>query len=150
MSQETITVTHILVPLDGSPQAEHAIPWAADLARRYSAQLVLFRVGHRPEMWSAQDVPSIDLFFEKEEGQCTAYLAEAKAKLADAGLNIRTEYSLGSPAQCILDMSAELHGSMIVMTSHGRDGLTRWVMGSVAEKVARHADCPVVLIRQPK
>mgnify|MGYP002682564070 CR=1 FL=1 len=82
MSQETITVTHILVPLDGSPQAEHAIPWAADLARRYSAQLVLFRVGHRPEMWSAQDVPSIDLFFEKEEGQCVAYLAEAKAKLS--------------------------------------------------------------------
>ena len=142
-----VSVGHILLPLDGSPKSEHALPWALELADRYDAQLILLRVGPRPEVWSPLDPP--DVYLDEQESRCMKYLLSVESRLTDGKVPIRAEYALGSASQCILDRAKELGDCIIVMNSHGRDGVPRWLLGSVAEKVTRHAECPVFLVRQP-
>lgn len=140
-------VNSILVPLDGSPLSELALPWACDLAERYGAQLILFRVGLLPDVWSLQDAPEMESRMEELETQCMKYLAEVQVKVK---VPVKSEYAVGNATQRIVERSNDPEVSLVVMNSHGRDGLTRWMIGSVAEKVARHAGCPVFLIRQPE
>ena len=75
------------------------------------------------------------------------YLAEVQVKIS---LPVKSEYAVGNATQRIVERSTQPDVSLIVMNSHGRDGLTRWMIGSVAEKVARHAACPVLLVRKPE
>lgn len=138
----------ILVPLDGSPLSELALPWATDLAQRYGAQLILFRVGLTPEVWSLQDAPEMDARMDELETQCMKYLAEVQVRIT--AVPVKSEYGVGNATQRIVERSNQPDVSLVVMNSHGRDGLTRWMIGSVAEKVARHAGCPVLLIRKPE
>ena len=140
-------VNSILVPLDGSPLAEQSLPWACDLAERYGAQLILFRVGILPDVWSLQDAPEMESRMDELESQCMKYLAEVQVKIS---LPVKSEYAVGNATQRIVERSTQPDVSLIVMNSHGRDGLTRWMIGSVAEKVARHAACPVLLVRKPE
>ena len=143
----SVSVHSILLPLDGSPIAEQALPWAVELADRYSAQLILLRVAPRPEFWSPLDAP--DTYLDEQETRAMKYLLGVESRLTDGKVPIQAEYSLGNPAQCILDRAKELGDCIIVMNSHGRDGVSRLMLGSVAEKVARHAACPVFIVRVP-
>ncbi len=146
MDKKTPAISNILVPLDGSPRAESAIPWALELARHHQANLILFRVGMRPEVWSPLDPATV--YLEEQEARCMGYLMEIEASLKpNHEVVISSEYAMGNAAQCILDRATELRDPLIVMNSHGRDGLSRWLLGSVAEKVSRHAVCPVFLCR---
>lgn len=143
-------ITSILVPLDGSPSAELALPWAFDLAEKYGARVILLRVGILPDVWSLQDAPILDTRMDELETQCMKYLLEVEARLKERQVPVVAEYGVGNATQRIVERSQQPDCSMIVMNSHGRDGLTRWMIGSVAEKVARHAGCPVLLIRKPE
>lgn len=143
-------IQSILVPLDGSPLSELALPWAFDLAEKYSAQVVLLRVGILPDVWSMQDAPEMDTRLDELETQCMKYLLDVETRLKDRNVPVKAEYGVGNATQRIVERSQQPDCSMIVMNSHGRDGLTRWMIGSVAEKVARHAACPVLLIRKPE
>jgi nucleotide-binding universal stress UspA family protein len=86
---------------------------------------------------------------DEQESRCMKYLLGVEARLTDGKVPIRAEYTLGNPAQCILDRAQELGECLIVMNSHGREGLSRLWLGSVAEKVSRHATCPLFLVRHP-
>ena len=141
-------ISSILVPLDGSPLSEQSIPWAVDLAEKYQAQLILFRVGLLPDVWSLQDAPEMDSQLEELESQCMKYLLTIKVRLQ--GHKVKAEYAVGNATQRIVERTNQPDCSLVVMNSHGRDGLSRWMIGSVAEKVARHAACPVLLIRKPE
>ncbi|MBN9420060.1 hypothetical protein ABS71_14890 [bacterium SCN 62-11] len=143
-------IESILVPLDGSPLAELALPWAFDLAEKYGARIILLRVGILPDVWSLQDAPQMDTRMDELETQCMKYLLEVETRLQDRKVPVTAEYGVGNATQRIVERSQQPDCSMIVMNSHGRDGLTRWMIGSVAEKVARHAGCPVLLIRKPE
>lgn len=143
-------IQSLLVPLDGSPLAEVALPWAFDLAEKYGARIILLRVGILPDVWSLQDAPHMDTRLDELETQCMKYLLEVETRLKDRKVPVQAEYSVGNATQRIVERSQQPDCSMIVMNSHGRDGLTRWMIGSVAEKVARHAGCPVLLIRKPE
>jgi nucleotide-binding universal stress UspA family protein len=146
---DPIAVQSIVIPLDGSDYAERALPWGLDMAKKFQARLVLLRVGPRPEMGSLVDAQAIAGRLDELEKDCTQYLNRIQASLAESGLNVSSEYVMGSPSQSIVERSQQPGCSVIVMTSHGREGLSRWLIGSVAEKVSRHAACPVMLIRQP-
>ena len=148
MTHQEVSIQSILVPLDGSPASEQALPMALDLATRYGAQLILLRVALRPEIWSLQGAPALEDRVDEHKALCLKYLHEVQSRLDSASLMVSVEYALGNPSHCIVDRSKELGCSLIVMNSHGRDGLTRWLLGSVAEKVVRHASCPVMLVRQ--
>ena len=143
--------TRIIVPLDGSKLAESALPEAKQLAKLTGAELVLIRVVD----YSARDkFGDFGLLYEYEAmAQALAEERElAKAYLADM---VRTIEAEGSPvsatlvdgiaAKAIVGMTEP--GDVIVMATHGRTGMKRWFIGSIAEDVLRHATVPVLLVR---
>lgn len=141
----------ILVPLDGSPLSEGALAPALEVARRFEAQVVLFRTSVLPEHLMVSPVPvSPATYAEIEQSILDTtrdYLDDMKARHLDAGVPIQTANASGEAAKEILDFAQAQGIDLIVMSTHGRSGFQRWLFGSVAEKVMRHAPCPVLAVR---
>ena len=133
----------ILVPLDGSPRAEHAIPIAARLARASGGSVILLRVVNEAhEYWSSMTVSSSML------AEAERYLAELKASPDLQAVSTETLVLSGRAAPSILSAASSSHVGVIVMCSHGYTGMKRWALGSVAEKVTQAAVIPVLLLRE--
>ena len=137
-------VKTILVPLDGSSLAEAALTPAMEIARESGGRLVLLRaaVGHRGPMADPTDA-QVEAVREAEQ-----YLAEAKARVATAGVaDAETSVWYGPPVEAIVEAARFRKADLIVMSSHGRSGLGRLVLGSIAESVLRSTSVPILLIR---
>ena len=138
----------LLVPLDGSPRAEQAIPVALDLAQKYQARIVLLQVCTNPVTLSHYYDPGPHEEQLKQSEQISEqYLTELAAQISQQGVGVDHDCVRDQPAQAILTRASHLEEPLIVMTSHGRDGLLRWLLGSTAEKIVRHAECPVMIVR---
>jgi nucleotide-binding universal stress UspA family protein len=134
----------ILVPLDGSAVAEAALTPAADLAREADAKLVLLRAGeaHTRPMADAVDA-QVRIMREVRE-----YLASVHGQMTTAGVaDVETSAWYGSPVESIVEAARYRHPDLIVMSSHGRSGVARLVMGSVTERVLRATTVPILVIR---
>lgn len=138
----------IMVPLDGSKQAEAALEYACDLAQKYSASLHLIRVCWGPMQVLLEGEPVLNRpeSLQLEEESAQKYLQQLEEALRVQGQVCQVETATGDPAECIIDSVAEHAIDLIVITSRGRTGLKRFLMGSVAERVARHAGCPVLIV----
>jgi nucleotide-binding universal stress UspA family protein len=139
----------ILVPLDGSELAERALEPGKDLAKALQADLYLLRVTSSAHQM-LETVSMKEVFDEMEEKEVEEADDYLKSKYVDAaGKDVFSEVVLakGSVAETIIDYAAEHEVDIIVMSSHGRTGLQRWVYGSVAEKVLRSACCATMIIR---
>lgn len=137
----------ILVPLDGSTPAEAALEQAKYLAQASGGTIHLARVCQRQTLESMADARSADELVHLEETRCQNYLENMRSKLAAEGY--RADYQVlpaGSPAVRLLENLEARDIDLLVMSSHGRTGLNRMLMGSVAEKLARHAPCPVLVV----
>lgn len=144
--------TRILVPLDGSELSEQALPVAMDVAHRYGSEIVLLRATQIPDMVvdvTGLPVASLAEMRRNEELGMREYLDGWQKRIADAGLPCRIVTRVDGAAQGILAQAENDDISLIVMSTHGRSGFNRWVQGSVAERVARRAPCPVLLVRTP-
>ena len=153
----------ILVPVDFSASSDQALRVAIDLARSSEAKLVLVHV-HEPVVFSARRLrdasPMAVLGLSALEGLTSEVdskpLFDSRLEALQQGLletsGVRVEARLraGSAAAEIIDVAFEEHSDLIVMGTHGRTGLPRWLMGSVAETVVRHACCPVLTLRIPE
>lgn len=144
----------IVVPLDGSDLAEHALPLASMLSREASVPLVLVQSVYWSELGVTGGFPdgygtlmSAEIAIEAAEAGAKEYLAETVAKLAAQGVTAEPVISLVPATDAILDAVEESHAGLIVMTTHGRGGLGRFVYGSVADRVLRAASVPVLLVR---
>jgi nucleotide-binding universal stress UspA family protein len=84
---------------------------------------------------------------EEQREQATGLVARASQSLRDAGFTVTTAIEEGNPKVVIIDSAAQWHADLIVVGSHGRKGLDRFLMGSVSEAVARHARCSVQIVR---
>jgi len=138
----------ILVPLDGSKVAEGALPHAKELAYAVGAELILLNVGANPAMDFAFSDPGLaqNAMAEQEErGQ--KYIAEIENELKAAGFKTSTQLRVGSVAEVILGVAEELQVDVIAMSTHGRTGPARWLLGSIAERVVHNSKVPVLLIR---
>jgi nucleotide-binding universal stress UspA family protein len=135
----------ILVPLDGSAQAEAVLPYARQLAKSYGAELVLFRVAVASPL--ALD-PVVSWAGAVEEAR--NYVVDLTARQRDGEVKIIAKARWGDPVEEILAYVDEGIIDLITMTTHGRSGLKRWVLGSVAENVLRRASVPVLLVRAPE
>lgn len=142
----------ILVPLDGSELSEKALAHAEAIAGQFGSQLFLARVCETvplpvmPEM----AVPSLDYVqLEKAEAEeeARAYLAAARERLVDKGFEVTSLVLEGPVSESILDAAAAQEIDLIVMSTHGRSGLGRWIFGSVANKVLQGAPCPMLIVR---
>jgi nucleotide-binding universal stress UspA family protein len=140
----------IFVPLDGSSRAERALDLAALLAR----QTTMREPAREPLLILFQAValsPWLDLDEREAERTqavetATRYLEEQAERLQSEGITVETSVRLGNPAEAILEQTVARQVELIVMSTHGRSGLARWALGSVAERVARTAPVPVLLL----
>jgi nucleotide-binding universal stress UspA family protein len=150
-TQEAPVFDRIVVPLDGSELAEQALPAAEELARLSDAPLHLIRVVDlaRLERYGAYglavEYAGFDMVATEERQVAEQYLAEMATKLGERGATVTTEIVDGPTTRVLV--GATKPGDTLVMASHGRTGMSRWFLGSVAEEVVRHATVPVLLIR---
>lgn len=132
----------ILVPLDGSRLAEHALPAARRIAGETGATIVLVRVAHAADLFTAPLAAPTAAVQEAD-----TYLWQTQQTLVRDGFTVRTEVLCRDPAEAIV-LAATIHDAdLIVMSTHGRSGFSRAVLGSVAEQVLHMAPVPVLLVR---
>ena len=157
----------IVVPLDGSKLAECALPYAEELMKGCdTGEVILLSVTEQVRGWTqALEAPEISnasdelrvqrpssgmtITFGKMQRQAERYLGKIKKGLAAKGIQARTEVLLGKPADQIVNFAKDNGADVIVMSSHGRSGPSRWAYGSVADKVLRASCVPVLMIRAP-
>jgi len=144
---------HLLVPLDGSHLAEAALPHALELASKFNSEISLVWVIQPPHliMTAANGSVYAQLLTEmrnQSEQDAHAYLTDHQESLQQQGFIVHTQVTEGeNVADALLQVASDLEVDAIVMSTHGRGGLSRWVFGSVADKVLRYAAVPVLLIR---
>jgi nucleotide-binding universal stress UspA family protein len=142
--------TQILVPLDGSPLSEQAIPCAMTLSRGLAAELVLFGAVSIPcdtqEILDKAGVKA-DALLEQLEAEADEHLRGMVKQLREAGLTARHVVHCGPAAEAIVGYAEQMDVRQIVMATHGYTGPNRWTHGSVAERVLQSASVPVLLVR---
>jgi nucleotide-binding universal stress UspA family protein len=140
-----LPVHTILHPTDFSEQSGHAFEPAGALARDYGARLIVLHVAEPPFLIHGETLLPPDP--EILSGEAKAQLDRLEVPVA----NVRAERRLkeGDPAAEILRAAREALADLIVMGTHGRTGLVRLLMGSVAEQVVRKAPCPVLTVKTP-
>jgi nucleotide-binding universal stress UspA family protein len=149
MAQVSVPFKSILVPLDGSPLAEQALPLAARIARFAGGKLRLALVHQLPpaplDPIAAKMFTSIELASRKSE---RAYLRGRQAKLREEGFKLSSAVTLtGAVGPTLAQYVRELSVELVVMATHGRGGVRRAWLGSVADYLIRHLEVPVVLVR---
>ncbi len=141
----------ILVPLDGSPRAERALPVAARIAQASAGSVVLLQVISPPVDCSGGLAPApliTEQLFETELAEATSYLTTMTQSEQLREIPTQTEVRFGLPVPHILGVVESQAVDLIVLCSHGRTGFTRWVLGSVAQRVIHHSPVPVLVLRE--
>jgi len=146
---------NIIVPLDGSGLAEQILPMVSELALRLKAAVILFRACEMPSpVYSGgHGFHSVKAFEDLGVANAAAqdYLHEQAEAMRKAGVaTVACVSREGLSADEIISIAQHTANSLIAMSSHGRSGPGRWFLGSVAETVARHANCPVLVFRPPQ
>jgi nucleotide-binding universal stress UspA family protein len=140
----------LLVPLDGSAFAEHALPFALSIARRAGASINLVKV-HIPFTKAYADSPSLfsDQVEDKVIAQERAYLDEMTKRIAGASALPVASALLESevPSETLNRHAATSRADLIVMTTHGHGPFSRFWLGSVADEMVRRATTPILLVR---
>lgn len=141
----------VVVPLDGSELAERALPHAHLLADALELRVMLVHVvGNLADYYGPMEtVPEADGDGQEGEHQeGAAYLSQVREREQHTRIASAEEVVLsGHPTETVIELVRELPGAMVVMTTHGRSGPGRWLLGSVADQVVRHAERPVLLVR---
>jgi len=140
--------TKILVPLDGSALAERAIVHAEEIARGTGAEIILLNVIQAPLSKFPEASVAEELKATVEEAaKARAYLTAIASRLSAAGLKARCEVLEGTADAAILGYAHDRDVDILVMSTHGRTGLSKAVMGSVAENVMLTTKRPVMLVK---
>ena len=151
MSDVSKMYKRILLPLDGSELAEQALPHAIAQAERFQAELILFRV--------IEPLPRVgggmsQTAFERAEGEmkvwAQGYLEDLSASVKGQGIPVQVVTMKGNAGKAIVQFAEANQVDLIVISTRGHSGLSRWLMGSVADRVLRGAKVPVLLVRAQK
>jgi nucleotide-binding universal stress UspA family protein len=148
----------IVVALDGSQLAERILPHVEPLAERFGSSITLLRATIPPSDVVAGDVvvgappvagPLVDPtpVVHEERKEATKYLDRLTADLRRRGFKVERVVPEGPVAEQIVEHAKKVGADLVALTTHGRSGLGRLVLGSVADAVVRHAPCPVLLVR---
>ena len=164
----------ILVPLDGSELAEAILPYVEEIGQRCEpAEVVLLRVVRLPSSRSGAvfrpqadqytkptpvtrtdaEIAQHPIYREQElataRAEVEASLQPVVQRLRDAGISVEAKVAFGRPAYQIVRFAEREGMVLIAMSTHGRSGLTRWILGGVADRVSRGTRLPVLLVRPP-
>jgi len=137
----------ILVPTDFGPSSDHALAYALELAKALAAEVVLLHTYELPIIGFPDGAIVATPEMATRLGEAAeSGMKAALAAHANAGVPLRSVIKQGVSWQTIVDYAQEIGAGMIVMGTHGRRGLPRALLGSVAEKVVRTATCPVLSV----
>ncbi|WP_423746066.1 universal stress protein (plasmid) [Haladaptatus sp. SPP-AMP-3] len=134
----------ILLPTDGSVSTDKAVEQALNLSDAYDASLHVLSVVDRTIV--PPDVRS-DILYDELEDECADAVSDVEAAANEAGVDVETTVLRGTPHRVILDYADDNDIDCIVMGTHGRRGLDRYLLGSVTEKVVRLSEVPVLTVR---
>jgi universal stress protein A len=145
----TMEIRRILAPTDFSELSKQGLKSALELAEAFGAKLLLLYVVEPPPYPVEGIVPSHlgATMLDDLERQATNDLAQMLSETQASQMDVARRVVVGIPYRKIVDVAEEEKIDLIVMTTHGRTGLSHLVMGSVAEKIVRTAPCPVLTIR---
>jgi nucleotide-binding universal stress UspA family protein len=135
--------TTVLVPLDGSALAERALPFAIRIGLATGARLLLVRTGLAEKLMNWNEEATFALAATQQAEQDLASLVE---RLHASGIRAEAHLRVDDATRAIVETARKYGAGLIVMTTHGRSGLGRWVYGSIAEQVLRGTPVPVLLI----
>jgi nucleotide-binding universal stress UspA family protein len=137
----------ILVPLDGSPLAEAVLPHAEALAKSEHAEIIILRVPNAPvSEFLSRDPLIAEMIHADMEKESEEYVHNKVAELEKENIKVTGFTKDGPVPDTILAVADETHADIIAMSTHGRTGISRWLLGSVADKIIYHAHIPVMLI----
>lgn len=136
----------ILCPIDFSAGSREAMQVAAELAAPQSGEIVLLHVWHPPYIASAES-PIPEAMIMQLRTDAELELARWKAELGGGGTRVTARLAIGAPWDQIVSLARQEGVDLVVIGTHGRTGIKRALLGSVAEKVVRHAPCPVLVVR---
>ena len=143
---------HLLIPLDGSYLSEAVLPIAIEMAQKFNSKITLTMVIQPPRvMYGDMYIPPTELLDQVTDvahQHAETYLAKHFADIEMLGIGVRSEIlDANNIADGLLKLvdSSDIDG--IIMSTHGRTGVGRWLFGSVAERILRHAAVPILLIR---
>jgi nucleotide-binding universal stress UspA family protein len=149
----------ILTPTDFSQRSEYAFNLAAEFARKFNAQLVLFYVIPQEQTHFAKEIMVEQQFtipgYSEEDlikRRRKKVLEEFEKVIPDykeQKIRVRAEVVVGNPVEKILDAVKEFNVDLVVMGTHGRTGINLALIGSVAEKIVRHSPVPVTTVKAP-
>ncbi len=150
MNDHKAAIRHILVAHDFSDTADHALGFASDLARALGARVTIVHVCEVVSYGYAESIVAMaDVM-----AQVQRLAASALQKLVDrsraAGLEVSSELRTGAPRDEIVSFARECKADLIVAGTHGRKGVPRLLLGSVAESLVRLAPCPVLTVHGPE
>jgi len=150
----------IIVPLDGSRLSAQAVPFAAEVGKRFDAEIILVRVlppvglSFVPQGTTTDDPVATDIIPQEARmkdvdnaSNAKRYLMNWAASLKAQGVKVSYQVTIGSPAKSILELAQAQQASLIVMMSHGRGAFRRAIMGSVADEILRRSSLPVLIVR---
>jgi len=142
----------IVVPLDGSKLAEGVLPHVIEVIRGQESQVYLLSASpltKKPAPGAVSTQPaSVDASNPQSiEQELIKYLQTVAKKLEPLACSVQVKVRFGRPANEILAFASEIEADLIIMSTHGRSGISRWVFGSVADRLLRGASCPVLLVR---
>jgi nucleotide-binding universal stress UspA family protein len=143
----------IMVPLDGSELAECVLPHAEAIAKSCQATVELVRVIEPIEIptrggiaLSAEELKQIDLHSKRD---AKSYLKKVAGQLNQAGIKVRTKVLTGKVAESLADYIHKSNFDLIIMATHGRSGISRLILGSIADRLMHSSSTPVLLVRPP-
>ena len=143
----------ILLAVDESKFSEAAVQTVLAQARPHETEVRVLHVLEPPSLLMGREMGGYDPEFEAVwkalRDQAKALVEKTEGKLRTAGFTVWPSLEEGDPKSKIIDAAKEWNADLIVLGSHGRTGLQRFFLGSVAESVARHAECSVEIVRIP-
>jgi nucleotide-binding universal stress UspA family protein len=151
-SEGAATINSLIVPLDGSALAENVLPMAVEMAKQLDLEIELFRAYQIPYNVYAGDegfyAGNFDELLAGVRDEATEYLDKKAAELKKLGVTkVSCVSKEGFAGDEIISLGRKTPDNVIAMSSHGRSGVKRWVLGSVAETVVRHSGDPVLIVR---
>jgi nucleotide-binding universal stress UspA family protein len=137
----------ILIPLDGSELAKKALDHAEKLAKTFDAEIILFQVVPFMPIYGSPDLVMSLIVDEKQKEAAERSLINLAEEMKTRGHKVTAMVRKGQQVAVeIIDFAKESGVDLIVMCTHGRSGITLWVLGSVAHKVLTRAETPILLI----
>lgn len=143
----------ILLAIDDSKFSDAAVQMTIAQASPQNTEVRVLHVLEPPSLLMGREMggydPEFEAVWQAQREQAKALVERTVAMLRASGYNVTPALEEGDPKSKIIDVASEWNADLIVLGSHGRTGLDRFLMGSVAESVARHAVCSVEIVRIP-